>query len=158
MGHRQEKLIYRCLLESRLCVLYNYLWILNKKSHPPPPRKLVWLGSALGGQVLSGQIISPSCSQGSHGGSAPLLSHLMFETLSDCICYGGADSQVWLVPEPPVWFSGPAPQDLPGRVFVSPGKSMLLPFPLEVQADLSPICSNMVELERRKRYKQLKHQ
>lgn len=108
----------------------------------------MWLGSALGGQVLSGQT----------QGSAPLLSHLMFETLSDCISYGGADSQVWLVPEPPVWFSGPAPQDLPGRVFVSPGKSMLLPFPLEVQADLSPICSNMVELERRKRYKQLKHQ
>lgn len=54
MEHRQEKLIYRCLLESRLCVLCNYLWILNKKSHPPTSRKLVWLGSALGGHVLSG--------------------------------------------------------------------------------------------------------
>lgn len=55
MGHRQGKLIYLSLLESRLCVLWNYLWILNKKSPPPPPpRKSVWLGSTLGGHVLSG--------------------------------------------------------------------------------------------------------
>jgi hypothetical protein len=31
MEHRQEKLIYRRLLESRLCVLWNYLWILNEE-------------------------------------------------------------------------------------------------------------------------------
>lgn len=48
MGHRQEKLIYRCLLESRLCVLYNYLWILKKKSHPLPRLETGVAGLCLG--------------------------------------------------------------------------------------------------------------
>lgn len=53
MGHRQEKLIYCSLLESRLCVLWNYFWVLDEEE-PFFSWKLVCLGSASSASVLSG--------------------------------------------------------------------------------------------------------